>query len=66
MTVVNKPNGFIRIVCDLCPTSFQDTEDYPILQAAKDLRDDGWKMLKHDKDHYSNLCPDCVAKIKED
>jgi len=66
MTVINKANGFIRIVCDLCPTSFQDTEKEPILQAAKDIKKDGWKYIKHDKDHYSNICPECVAKIKED
>ena len=66
MTVVNLPNDTIRLFCDLCPTSFQDVKGKNLYQAAKDIKEDGWVTLPHDKDHCSNICPACVARIKED
>ena len=66
MTVVNKPNGGIRLWCDLCPVKFQDVTAESVISAAQMTKQDGWKVVRHDKDHYSNICPDCVAKIKED
>ena len=66
MTVVHKPNGSIRLWCDLCPVKFQDVVCGSDYNAAKSMKKEGWKTIRHDKDHYSNICPDCAAKIKED
>jgi len=66
MTVVHKPNGDIRLICDLCPVKFKDSTEGCEIAAAQNARDEGWKTIRHDKNHYSNICPECVAKIKED
>jgi len=63
MTVVNLPNDTIRLFCDLCPTAFQDIKG-SISSSADDT--EGWMTILHDRYHHSNICPECVAKIKED
>ena len=64
MLTLDRKTGLYQLRCDCCLSVTIEIPSVPYWDAAILIQGQGWKTMHHSQGHFTNICPDCLGKIK--